>query len=170
MKKKAILLGLIVTCLCFAGGCGLSNNGMNDETYPSSDMVDNVTSPTNDSVLDKGGANGTDNASLLDYLQETENDDYVIDDHSLPSDNGDLREDADDLVDDLGDAVHEAGEGIRDGVDALTSPNPSQGTIINGETNTGATNSTGTNYGGTTTGGTTSTDSTGSTAIGGNGR
>lgn len=124
MKKNLFLVSLVLTCLCFAGGCGLAGTAESgDETTYGGDMTDNKTNYNETSVLDKGGANGTDNTSIMDYLQDDDLNNSSVPDTYLESD--DLGQDANDLLDDVGDAIHNAGDAVEDGIDTLTSPNPS---------------------------------------------
>ena len=112
--KKVIILGLLVTLLCLFGGCG---NPTDDHQVPDTDILSTEDMAENtlpeDRVLDKGGANGTDNVSILDYFQDDTSissqtsDPYT--DHYEES-NGivdDISQNASDLMDDISDGIHE---------------------------------------------------------------
>ena len=112
--KKVIILGLLVTLLCLFGGCG---NPTDDHQVPDTDLLSTEDMAENtlpeDRVLDKGGANGTDNVSILDYFQDDTSissqtsDPYT--DHYEES-NGivdDISQNASDLMDDISDGIHE---------------------------------------------------------------
>ena len=168
MKKKAILFSLFFTCLCLAGGCGLTaDTGSTEGTTPSGNMAENGTYGTETSVLDQGGANGTDNVSIMDYLEDTETDPSNITDHTGASEIHDPDNAAGNLMDDLGDAVQDIGETVEDGIDALTSPNP-VGTTPSNTTTSGSQTGT-TTPSGNNSGSATSSTNTG-VVPGGNGR
>lgn len=171
MKKKAILFSLFFTCICLAGGCGLTADTESMEgTNHTGDMAGNSTENTETTVLDKGGANGTDNVSIMDYLDETATDPADIPDSTAASEQSDLDHDAGNLTDDLGNAIQDIGDTVEDGIDALTSPNPAGN--INNTTSygnlTGNTTATD-NHLGNSTGSATSSTNTG-VVPGGNGR
>ena len=70
--KSTLLLGLLLASLCLAMGCGNPVDEIRDGMDSISDMASTLTPDTTPSVLDKGGANGTDNDSIMDYLEEIE--------------------------------------------------------------------------------------------------
>lgn len=139
--RKKILLSLMLTSLCIASGCGLADNGQTTTPGTTGDMVENEGTRDNNSVLDKGGANGTDNISIMDELTGNETEDPYYN-TSQPFDSEDeptFRDDADHMMDDIGDAINNIGDGIEDGVDALTSPNPTGTTNNNSNIGTNTT-------------------------------
>lgn len=154
MKKHVLLLSLVLTLFCFLTGCG----NMADESLTpsgSNDMVGNKTPAPKDSVLDKGGANGTDNDSILDYIQEdstiSTREDDLSTDHGL-----DETSSGDGIINDLGDGAREVIDDVQDGVDDLTAPSGS-GPLDTNVTSPGNTNMNGTlnetsNIGGNTPG------------------
>lgn len=119
--KKTLLLGLLFTLLCLTVGCGnRTNNGLTPsrDLNPSDDMAGSTL--PNDRVLDKGGANGTDNASILDYLQ---------DDDSIPSETPDPYtnriDESGNIIDDIRDGADDLMNGVKDGIDEMTTPSGS---------------------------------------------
>jgi len=151
--KKALLIALTLCMLCMASACGTDNT---DTGTSSGDMAGTGSTRSEDGVLDKGGADPTDNISIINpdgttVLDETTTDHGVI---------GDLGEDASSAAETLIDDV-------RDGVDDLTTPggtNPAIDSTMTPNGSTGTTGTTGTNGTNGTTG-TTGTSSTTNTSI-----
>lgn len=111
--KKMLILGLTLCLLCFGGACatGDANNGTN-----SGDLAGtNSPLPGND-YLDKGGANPTDNISIVNP------------DVTLPSETS-LPYENDGAIEDLGEDVKSGAEDlIHDADDALEGIDSTVGT------------------------------------------
>ena len=119
--KKVIILGLLLTLLCLFGGCG--NPADNSQTpgedlLSTEDMAENTL--PNDRVLDKGGANGTDNVSILDYLQ----DDTSISSQT-PDPYTDHYEESDGIIDNISQDASDIMDDMRDGIQDMTTPSQS---------------------------------------------
>lgn len=126
MKRKVLPLFLVITLLSLTTACGLKN--VDDlTTEREGTMAESREDRDNLSVLDKGGANPTDNVSIIDPEVTF-----------TPSPNNNLGNDS--LIDDLGDAASDVMEDTNDGLHNLTSPDPSPS--ANG-LNNGAGNGTG---------------------------
>ena len=107
--KKAVLLALTVSMLCMACACGTDNTDMGTG---SGDMAGTGSTRSEDGVLDKGGADPTDNISIINPDSTSVIDETTTSDHGAI---GDLGEDASNAAETIIDDV-------RDGVDDLTDP------------------------------------------------
>lgn len=134
--KKHLLLMLTVSMLCLTAACGNPAGNTNDITG-SADMAGTDTYDRNGSVLDKGGANGTDNDSILDLLPDvtpdvTTNSEGTRDSSEL------LGGKTDDLMQDLHDGASEIRNDVESGLNDITNGNDltdHSSTGINGTTN-----------------------------------
>lgn len=128
--RKALALGMALTFLCFASACGMENN--EDPSGSTGDMAGTTgTNQQNDGVLDKGGANPTDNNSLIDDRDDVNN--RLDDDNDLPI-NPDINpglNNGDGLIDDANDAVDDVMDSIHNGIDDLSSPNGGNSSTTN---------------------------------------
>lgn len=116
MKKNLLIpLILLLSLLCLASGCNVPGN---ESATPDPSDVADTTGINNEkdhlkdeSVggLDEGGANPTDNVSLIES-EGTPSPSPVVpgDDHGI--------------VDDLGTAASDAIDDVREGIDDLTTP------------------------------------------------
>lgn len=117
-KKIRTIFALCFTLalLCLAGACG--NKATNDGSKGTGEMAGTGTTNTSTEILDQGGANGTDNDSLVDDPDneyDTPDAGEAIDD--VTDGMGDA---ADGVIDGIGDAAGDVIDGIENGVDDLT--------------------------------------------------
>ena len=139
MKKKLLLLCAVVALSCFTACGSTDNNSGNDQG-----TGDMAATPRPGTVLDQGGANPTDNVSIVNP------------DVTISSDAGDEENSSGvigEIGEDVGDAAEDLLDDARDGINDLTTPRGTNGT---------------TNGVNATTNGTNGTSSTTSGTIGGN--
>jgi len=126
LTKKGLPLLLALTLLSFTTACAL--NGTDDLTSDQEGtMAESSSSKDSLSVLDKGGANPTDNVSIIEP------------EATLPPEDTGFLEDGT-LIDDLGDAASDVIDDANDGLHDLTAPDPSG---VNNGLGNGAGNGTG---------------------------
>ena len=97
MKKNLFPLLILIAILCLTASCG-ERIDQNPPTN-NAELADTSAVHQNDGVLDKGGADPTDNVSIIDTtLTMDVTDEYGHDDHGVV---GELGQDASEALDDL---------------------------------------------------------------------